>query len=300
MSQSSSRGIFTAARRRALVQDVLAELSGRSHDLLAFEEVSQQLHLSEPTGSVRAQEIRLDKIVGSVGRYQDFNRTFLPRSHLDPTRWIRIDQLRLQRSLPPIDVFKVGDVYFVRDGNHRVSVARARGLETIRARVLEIPVRVPLGADTSVDDLIIKAEYMDFLETTSLDQVCPEQQIELTRPGGYESLVQHIEVHQFYLGLRSRSYPALPEAAADWYGKVFTPVVERIRTSGILRRFPGRTEADLYLWIAENHARLQMRYGGRQDASDAVDSFAEHHRSAGFLRWIRKRQRHAAPKNHET
>jgi hypothetical protein len=279
---------FSAARRRAFVQDVLAELSGRSDDLLSFTEVQEQLHLSEPTEDISLEEIPLDKIVGSVGRYRDFNRAFLPRAPIDPERWARIDRLRRHTALPPIDVFRIGDVYFVQDGNHRVSVARARGDKLIRARVIEIPIRVPLGPDTSLDDLILKSGYSEFLEKTSLDRTCPEQRIELTRAGGYRRLLQHIEVHQFYMGLRSRHYPSLDEAAADWYSSVYLPMVERIRASHILARFRGRTEADLYLWIAENRARLQMQYGGTAVAQEAVDDFAQEHRVPALCRWFRR------------
>ncbi len=287
-AQSASLESFNVARRRAFIQDVLAELSGRPDDLLSFTEVQQQLHLSEPDRDVRLEEIPLDRIVGSVGRYRDFNRAFLPRGHISPERWARIDRLRRQTDLPPIDVFKIGDVYFVRDGNHRVSVARSRGDDVIRARIVEIPVRVPLRPDTSPDDLILKSGYSEFLEKTSLDRTCPDQCIELTRPGGYRSLQQHVEVHQFYMGLRSRHYPSLAEAAADWYRNVYSPVVERIGASGILSHFPGRTEADLYLWIAENRARLQMRYGGTAEVQEAVDGFAQEQRVPALRRWIRR------------
>jgi uncharacterized ParB-like nuclease family protein len=279
----ASRETFNAARRRGFIQDVLADLSGRSEDLLSFADVRDQLKLSEPIDGVTLEEIPLEKIVGSVGRYRDFNRAFLPRAQIDPQRWMRIDRLRRRHTdLPPIDVFKIGDCYFVRDGNHRVSVARARNDKTIRARVVEIPSRVSLEPDTSPDDLILKSGYTEFLENTSLDQAVPDQQIELTRPGGYRSLQQHVEVHQFYMGLRSRHYPSMMEAAADWYENVYQPVVERIRDSGMLAHFPGRTEADLYLWIAENRARLQMRYGGEDKAQDAVDDFAEEHRRSSL------------------
>jgi hypothetical protein len=153
--------------------------------------------------------------------------------------------------------------------------------------VVEIPVRVPLGADTSPDDLILKSGYADFLEKTSLDQVVPDQRIELTRPGGYRSLLQHIEIHQYYMGLWSRHYPELQEATADWYHQVYLPVVTRIRTADILKRFPGRTEADLYLWIAENRAGLQMLYAAEGEAQYAVDEFAQRNRASRLIRWIR-------------
>ena len=283
-----SREVFESARRRGLIQDLLAELSGRPDDLLSFDQVQEQLHLSEPAEGTSLEEIPLDKIVGSVGRYRDFNRAFLPRAQIDPARWTNIERLQGKVDLPPIDVFRVGDVFFVQDGNHRVSVARTRGHRTIRARVVDVPVRVPLGPETSPDDLILKSGYAEFLEKTSLDMSCPEQRIELTRPGGYRSLLQHIEIHQFYTGLRSHDYPTLPEAAANWYHNVYLPVVEPIRGSDILERFPGRTEADLYLWIAENRARLQMRYGDQHQASEAVAEFAQRHPVSALRRWIRR------------
>lgn len=286
MQRTDSEQAFDAARRRALVQSVLAGVSGQSDDLLSLDQVRDLLRLSEPTGAPVIVEIPLAKIVGSVGRYQDFNRAFMPRAHLDPERWVRIDQLRRSRDMPPIEVLKVGDVYFVKDGNHRVSVARARGQQVIRASVVEIPVRVPLEPGASADDLILRAEYGDFLERTSLDSTAPDQKIILTRPGGYGSLVLHIEVHQFYMALHARHYPALSEAALDWYQAVYLPMIARIGASGILARFPGRTEADLYLWIAENRARLQMRVGAHGEVLDAVDSFAHQHRLPRILRWM--------------
>jgi uncharacterized ParB-like nuclease family protein len=277
MPQPGQLGIFNSARRRAFVQDILAELSGRSDDLLSFDKVREELQLPDPEAQVSVREIPLDKIVGSVGRYRDFNRAFLPRAQVDPRRWLRIVWLQGQGRLPPIDVFKVGEVYFVRDGNHRVSAARVRRHKTIMARVVEIPVRVPLAATTSPEDLILKAGYAEFLHETSLDKTYPDQKIELTRPGGYRDLQKHIEVHQFYMGLRSRHYPSLEEAAANWYRRVYLPVIERIRAANILDRFPGRTEADLYLWIAENRAHLQIWYGNQIEANEAVDDFAQGH-----------------------
>jgi len=274
--ESATQEIFNAARRRAFVQDILAEISGRSDDLLSFHDVQEHLGLSDPgQADAYLEEIPLDRIVGSVGRYRDFNRAFLPRAHIDPQRWTRVARLGSQAALPPISVFRIGDVYFVQDGNHRVSVARARKQKTIMARVVDIPVRVPLGPDTSPDDLILKSGYAEFLEKTSLDRVYGEEHIEMTRPGSYRRMLQQIEVHQFFMGLRSRDYPSLPEAAAHWYREVYLPVVERIRASGILAHFPGRTEADLYLWITENRARLQMRYAVQEQARQAVEDFAE-------------------------
>jgi hypothetical protein len=287
-SQATTLKIFNEARRRAFVQDMLAEVGGRPDSLLSFDEVRRQLRLGEPCQEPVTKEVPLDKIVGSVGRYHDFNRAFLPRAQVDPRRWARIARLQRQSRLPPIDLFQVGNVYFVRDGHHRVSAARALKYRTIRAHVIEIPLRVPLDPSTSPTDLIRKAEYTDFLEKTSLDRTHPDQRIELTLPGGYARLLQHIEVHQFYTGLRSRRYPTLPEAANNWYRSVYLPVIERIRTSGVLTSFPSRTEADLYLWVSENRARLQMHYGDTAEVSEAVQDFHKEHHVPGIQRAFRR------------
>ncbi|MCL7454649.1 MAG: hypothetical protein M8467_16540 [Anaerolineae bacterium] len=292
----ASQEVFDAARRRAFVQDVLSQISGRSDALLSFQDVQEHLNLSQPDKAAHLEEIPLNKIVGSVGRYRDFNRAFLPRGHVDPQRWMRVHRLQSKAQMAPIDVFRVGEVYFVQDGNHRVSVARARGQKTIQAWVVDVPVRVPLGPDTSPDDLILKSGYAEFLAKTALDQNHPEQSIELTRAGSYRKLLQHIEVHQFYMGLRSRHYPSLPEAASDWYERVYLPVVEGIRASDILRHFPGRTEADLYLWITENRARLQMGYATSPPTQAAVEDFAQENRASRLGRWLRRLLHRLFPK----
>jgi uncharacterized ParB-like nuclease family protein len=295
--ESSSQGAFDAARRRALLQELLADLSGRSNELLSFDQVRQRLHLRDPGSDVTLEEVPLSEIIGSVGRYRDFNRAFLPRAHVDRERWSTV--LRLGGNLPPVDLFRVGGAYFVRDGNHRVSAARSLGKRSIQARIVDIPVRVRLDAKTSPDDLILKSGYAEFLEKTSLDQTCPEQNIELTRAGAYRALLQHIEVHQFYMGLRSRRFPTLGEAAVDWHQRVYLPLIHRIRESDILSDFPGRTESDLYLWIAENRARLQMRYGDGDDedhVSEAVSSFSRDHRAPRPVRWIRRQLHRLFPR----
>src|SRR5512144_3086079 len=150
---------FQSARRRASIQDILARLRGKSAQLLSYEEVAEKLKLR-----VRAERgtknIPLDSIVGSVGRYTDFTRTFLPLRNEDRDRWARVKAAAEgDMGLPPIEVYQVGEVYFVIDGNHRVSIARQMGSKTIEARVIEVRTNIPLTPDVQADDLIIKAEY---------------------------------------------------------------------------------------------------------------------------------------------
>ncbi|HXE73337.1 MAG TPA: hypothetical protein VNO81_11825 [Candidatus Nitrosotenuis sp.] len=252
---------FEALRRQALVRSLLGLFGKPREDLLSFDQVHQLVRdrVPIPRG---LQNIPIASIVGSVGRYRDFDRAFLPLHPASEERWKRLDiAMNELRSLPPIDVYKVGEVYFVRDGNHRVSVARANGLETIEAWVTEIPVRVPLTPDTDVDDLILKIEYSRFLETTGLDRSRPDHRLEVTEPGRHQILLEHIEVHRYYLGLEQGREVSLEEAAASWYDHVYLPVVEALRETRVMEEFPQRTETDLYLWVAHHRERLREQYG---------------------------------------
>src|SRR5512138_3988872 len=159
---------FQEARRRASIQEILARLRGKSNQLLSYDEVAEKLKLRARAES-GTRDIPLDAIVGSVGRYTDFTRTFLPRRGDDQERWARVKAaMEEDAGLPPIDVYKVGQAYFVIDGNHRVSIAKQQGAKTIEAHIIEVQTPVPFAPNTQPDDLIIKAEYTDFLEATHL------------------------------------------------------------------------------------------------------------------------------------
>jgi len=253
---------FRRARSRSLIRSLLGLFSHRPDEtLLSFDQV-QELLRGRPEVDRGVQIIPIASIVGSVGRYHDFNRAFLPLPGADEERWKRLDvALNELRSLPPIDVYKISDVYFGRDGNHRVSVAKANGLKAIEANVTEIEPRLPLTPVIDVDDLIIKTEYARFQEQTHLAETRPEAGIVLTEPGHYQLLLEHIEIHCYYLGSEWGREPSMEEAAASWYDTVYHPMVDAIRTTAIMGEFPRRTEADLYLWVACERERLRARYG---------------------------------------
>ncbi len=281
-STQAARERFEQATRRAMVEQLLALITGQRADLLPFDEVQRILKTRQQIEIHRAQMIPLDRIVGSVGRYRDFTRTFLPRAGTDRERWVRIDAaMDRMESLPPIEVYKVGDVYFVKDGNHRVSVARANGLQEIEAYVTEVPLPegVTITPDMDLDDLIQQMEYREFLDHTGLDRIRPGADVRLTEPGRYPMLKEHIDVHRYYLGLERKAPVPYEEAVASWYDNVYMPVVEKIREMNVLREFPGRTEADLYLWIAHHREELREHYGlpAPPQPRVAVATFMETH-----------------------
>ncbi len=270
---------FRDAQRRALIERIMSLITGKSDALLSFDEVRAKLGAWQQVGE-EIKVIPLDRIVGSVGRYRDFTREFLPLEGANPHRWKSIDAaLNRMEILPPIEVFQIGDVYFVRDGNHRVSVARANGLTHIEAHVTKIDTPVPLEPDVQPDDIIRKAEYAAFLAESRLDEILPEARIELTEPGRYKQLLEHIQVHRYFLGLEQKREIPWEETVKSWYQNVYLPVVEAIRESGILNEFPQRTEADLYLWIAHHREELRRRYNlpSVPPPETAVATFAEVH-----------------------
>jgi nucleotide-binding universal stress UspA family protein len=267
---------FRRARRQAAMERIIARLTRKSVDLLSYNEVREKLKAR--TGrTLGLQEIPLDAIVGSVGRYSDFTRSFLPRQDSDADRWARVQMAVTDLGgLPPIEVYQIGEVYFVCDGNHRVSVARQFDATHIQAYVTEIHTRVPLSPDIQPDGLILKAEYADFLERTRLDDIRPHANLSLTVPGRYLKLMEHIEVHRYFMGLEQEREIPYQEAVGDWYDQVYLSVVQVIREQGILRDFPDRTETDLYLWVMERRNALEEALGwGIQTEEAAADIAAQ-------------------------
>ncbi len=277
---NSALNDFHQARRQASMQEIMARLTGKSAELLSYEDVRQKLKLGAGV-SRGLRDVPLNAIVGSVDRYTDFTRTFLPRPSTDASRWARV-QLAVNdlAGLPPIELYKIGDVYFVLDGNHRVSVAHQMGATFIQAYVTEVPTKVPLSPDTQPDDLIIKARYADFLERTRLHSLRPHADLSVTAPGQYRVIEEQIQLHRYLMGQEQGREVPLAEAAAHWYDEVYLPTVQIIREHGIMRGFPGRTETDLYVWLSEHHAALEKELGWEIKPSAAAADLVHHYGSS--------------------
>ncbi|MEA2009066.1 MAG: universal stress protein, partial [Chloroflexota bacterium] len=272
---------YKDARRNAAFQGLIALLTGKTAELelLSYEEVRQKLRGVASNREYR-KTIPLDSIVGSVGRYHDFTRNFLPRESIDKERWAHVmAKASSFRGLPPIDVYQIGEVYFVLDGNHRVSVARQMGNETIEAYVTKIMIEVPLTPDTTPDDLIIKAEYANFLEETKLSKLRPEADLTATRAGAYPILLEHIDLHRYFMGKEQDSPVPYEEAVGNWYDEVYLPVINIIQGRGILRSFPRRTKTDLYIWLGNHQEGLKKKLGWEVDAETAAVDLASRYAS---------------------
>jgi len=254
---------FHEAHLKASLQEALARLTGKSNDLFSYDEVAKKLKL-QARSDRGIHDIPIEAIVGSVGRYTDFTRSFLPRHSNDQERWARVKAIMLDPTgtgMDPIEVYKVGEVYFVLDGNHRVSIARQEGFKYIEAHIIEVQTEIPITPDLDLDDLIIKAEYVTFLRETGINQLLPDADFRVTIPGGYEKLQEHIDVHRYFMGLDLKRDVSYQEAVKSWYENVYTLFVEPIRERGIMRWFPDRTLTDLYLWVSDHQETLKEELG---------------------------------------
>jgi hypothetical protein len=251
---------FSRARRRAFLRRIGAYLrkDPGSNQLLSFDEVKSVLGAVEQV-YLGMRTVEVAKIVGSVGRHRDFDRAFLPSKDDLGTRWKRIDEMMHRaEELPPISLYKIGDAYFVRDGNHRVSVARQQGVEMIDAEVIELRSRVPIDSAITARDLLHKLEQRRLLERLPIDRVLPEIRVELSDVSDYRHLATHIEAHGFRLSQLWKRYVSPEETLRDWYEYQYSPIAEMVREERVLEAFPDRTELDLYLWIVNHRERLVL------------------------------------------
>lgn len=274
---------FERARRKAFVDDLVSMLSRKPNWLMSFEDVRQALPIKGQFYKGH-EEVLLSSIIGSVDRYHDFNRRFLPTQRHTRPRWESVDRAALSDiQLPPAQLYKVGDVYFVKDGNHRVSVAKEKGAMYIDAEVIECPINVPLSPSTDPRDLIRLGEYARFLEQTKLDKLQDNVCIEFTSLGRYDALLEHISAHRWYMGIDQKRPVEWEEAVINWYDNVYLPVIKVIEETGILDDFPGRTPGDLYLWIMDHGWYMHEETGKQIGPQTAALSY-----DAKYASWTRK------------
>jgi len=266
---------FETALRRGFWRSVMSWLTQKNNRLLPFDEIRRiiPVHGQYDAG---LHVIEVEKIVGSVARYNDFDRAFIPKQRHTRSRWISIDMANLTDVvLPPIEVYKIGEIYFVKDGNHRVSVAREKGQKFIDAQVTEIVTQLPVTANTDINTLILAEERLDFFKKTRLNELRPEAQVELTIPGQYGKLLEHISVNRWFMGERQHKEVSTPDAVTGWYDEVYLPLARVIEDQKILKEFPGRTVTDLYLWVIEHLYYLHEQYQKEIPLTEAAAHFAK-------------------------
>jgi len=270
LPQADARDDFLRARRRGQLARLVAFLRREPDDvnmMLPYDEVVQALG-RVGRKSLGVQPIPLDSIVGSVDRTRDFDRSFRPASSNVRARWERIAEARRRgEPFPPIDVLRVGGVHFVRDGHHRVSVARALGDETINAYVTEILTRVGGDRSIRVGDLPLKSHERLFHERVPLPAVA-RARIQLTDPFDFAALAESVEAWGFRAMQHGREFMDREETARRWFEEEYVPAVDLLKETGLT---DGRgTDTDAYMALSEQRYRLLQSHEWSGEAIDRV------------------------------
>ena len=242
---------FDAARLKAKIQKVFSTFRWKNPNLLSFYEVTKLIK-PDSEAYLGMQTIEVKKIIGSENRYQDFSLAFYPTNNALKNRWESVDAARLDNiTLPPISVYKIGEWYFVRDGNHRVSVARSEGMEFIDAEVVELSSKINLEEGMTLNELkkrVVAHERQMFIDQYHPTYL-PMDKIYFTTPGAYPEMVHHILVHKYYANEHLDRVLSFQEGAESWYKNVYSPLVEAMDKEHLRAHFPGSTDGDIYMWL---------------------------------------------------
>lgn len=253
--QADAQNDFLRMRRHQVLHRLAAWLRREPDDvseILPFDEVVAALGRTGER-SLGLQMIDVDSIVGSVDRVGDFDRWFRPRNAVSRQRWERLDLARRRgETIPPIDVYRVGELHFVRDGHHRVSVAHALRLRTIDAFVVEVTTKVDATGIGRRGDLITKDLRRVFLDRVPLPgkALCT---ILVTSAWSYAVLSETVEAWGFRLMQQEARYLDRETVAKRWYSEEFQPVVRMLDQAGLIGE---RTDAEAYLDMACQRYRL--------------------------------------------
>ena len=236
MASVDAQHDFLRARRQATVAQVAARLRREPDDvraILPYEEVIDALGLvSEHAAG--AAVVSLDAIVGTVDRGRDFDRRFRPTSGNVRSRWERIAAaMRRGEAMPPVDLLRIGEIYFVRDGHHRVSVARALGWNDINAYITDVSTRVGAERTITYADLPLKTHEREFFERVPIPDEA-RSEISLSDPWLYATLAESVEAWGFRTSQERGEAITRREVAFLWLENEYRPVIEMLREVDLL------------------------------------------------------------------
>ncbi|MCX8012846.1 MAG: transcriptional regulator [Rectinema sp.] len=269
---------FNRARIYARLANLVGMAKPSIRELMPFEEAKRIL--KPKSESYRGLvTVPLDHIVGSEGRYRDFTRFFFPKKEHLKTRWTSIDSLHYRDIiLPPVLLYEMGGIYFVRDGNHRVSVARTLGQQYIDAEVISLQSEISLSPDMTVEDIkraVISYEKNNFYKETNYPHVTGADDLDFSEPGRYDTIREHVYVHKYFLNQHRTEEIPFYQALYSWHENVYLPICDAIDAENLLSLFPGRTTSDLYLYLVAHWDELKRRYGQPVDIGEAAESFRQ-------------------------
>jgi hypothetical protein len=226
-------------------------------DLLPLDEVQRRLRVvGQSYAGVRPIEVA--RVVGSLDRSRDFDRSFRPRRAVSSQRLESLRTAFPAGDMPPIEAYEVGGAYFVSDGHHRVALALERSWEYIDAEVTRLETNLRIGPGVDVRQLVHTEQQRTLLEESGLAEARPDAVVEFSRPGGYPELLELIKAHGYDLARRRGELLAAPEMAADWYDTVYVPGVAALRRESLPDAYRYKTDADLFLWVYQRRRALRV------------------------------------------
>lgn len=267
---------FNRAHTKAFINEIQHFLSPEEAKLISLNDVKQLIKSNAET-YMGMQVIPINKIVGSEGRYNDFDNRFFPKSSHLRNRWEHVDQAALASiDLPPIKVYEISGLYFVRDGNHRVSVAKARGTEFIDAEVVSLQSEIKLKTPDNMKDIIkqiINYEKRNFYAETCFGDITDYWCLDFSSTGRYDVIYNHILTHKYYMNLNKTEEVSMEDAIESWFSTVYLPLTIAVQNNHILRSFPGRTVGDLYVWAVRYWDDLKQKFGDNISLDEVVKDF---------------------------
>jgi len=283
---------FSRARRSQLLAELGRRLRREPDDvalILPFDEVADALGM---VGEVQLglETIPLDSVVGTVDRTRDFDRGFRPTTPRVRGRWQRIAAAqRRGEAFPPISVYRIGDLHFVRDGHHRVSVAKSLGRKDIDAYVTEVRTRIGADGALRMADLPLKDHERLFHERVPLE---PEQhaRVRPSDPWDYGRLAEGAEAWGFRVMQERREYMDREEVARLWFEEDFLPIVDMLRAGAFIRS--SESEADAYMRVVTARYELLRTHEWSGEILDRLQGVERRRRGRRphRPRWGRRRK----------
>jgi hypothetical protein len=267
---------FSKVRNKALFNSIQHLLSPEETQLISLNDIKELLHPDNEV-YVGMKTVPVENIIGSEGRYNDFDNLFFPKhSHLK-NRWLNIDKAYMKGViLPAVTLYEIGGVYFVRDGNHRVSVAKARGVEFIDAEVTSLRTEIRLTPGKSMETIIkqiIAYEKRHFYAMTNYGDITGDWSLDFTTAGQYDVIYNHILTHKYYINQKQVEEISMTDAIMSWYNTVYMPVVNTVNQHKIMKKFKRRTVSDLYVWIVKYWDELKKALGEDFSLDQALEDF---------------------------
>lgn len=284
---------FFKARNKALFNEIQHFINQEESHLLSFNDIKQLL---KPKNEVYLgmQVVPIDLIAGSEGRYTDFDNHFFPKNMHLKTRWEHIDEAHLTDViLPPIKLYEIGGLYFVRDGNHRVSVARAKGVECIDAEVVSLKSEIKLKPGLTKKQIqkeVINYEKRVFYMETNFGDITDFWKLDFSVPGQYDVIYNHILTHKYFINQSKSEEISMPDAVLSWYQNVYCPVIDVIHHRRVMRQFKGRTTSDMYVWLIKYWDELKTKFGTEISLDEITDEFKQEFGKSFFRHFFKNKK----------